>query len=193
MHANQANELVAFIDGKQVIFRRRMSARISQTIRQESFHVRLHSLEYRVAGGNVVPRFQRQQRLHCSCRTGIHRNHSIFKAVLEKKCHVNRDHQAIPLGVTESEIGKGAHAPRYTFELYSLAAEQNCASLAGAEKPSLRQFDQVRVIGTKSETAQLTTFERAPLATRQLAQSSEAFAGLWKLSRTHGFSVPVAT
>src|ERR1700728_2346053 len=44
MHANQTDEFVAFVNGKQIILRGRVSARISQSIREQRFHVRFHSL-----------------------------------------------------------------------------------------------------------------------------------------------------
>src|SRR5579859_2176777 len=42
MHANQTHELVALVDRKQVIFRGRMSPRVSQAVREQGFHVGLH-------------------------------------------------------------------------------------------------------------------------------------------------------
>ena len=106
MHANQAHQLVAFVDGKQVVLGRGISAGIAEPVDQQPFHIGFHFVQNRVARHNVVPGFQRQQRFGRTRGAGIKRDDAILKAALEKEGHVDGDHQAVPLGVAEIEAGK---------------------------------------------------------------------------------------
>src|SRR3984885_10401032 len=74
--ANQANQFVALVDRKHVIFRSGKSSRMSDAVDQESFDIRLQFLKDRIGSFDFRPSLGRNKRLGCAGRTRIERDHS---------------------------------------------------------------------------------------------------------------------
>src|ERR1700722_4549314 len=146
MHANQTDQLVAFVDRKHVVLCCRISARITQTVDQQYFYIRLHLIQDRVARHNVVPGFERKQRFSRARGARIERDNAVLKATAEEKRHVNRNHQTTPFGVGKIESGKGTYPPRHTFVLHTLPTKEKSAGIAGAEQLASRYFNQVGMV-----------------------------------------------
>src|ERR1700683_4195140 len=189
VHANESHELVAFVDGKQVVVGGGVSTGVAEAVDEQAFDVGFHFIQNRIARDDVVPGFEREQRLGCAGRAGIERDYAVLKTAAKKKRHVDGDHQGVPLGVVEIECGSGADAAGNSLELNSLAAEEQGAGVAGAENLALCYFDQVRVIGAQAQAAHFATLERA-LAAGELAQCSEAVGGFRGLCCAHGLKTP---
>src|SRR5271154_3280591 len=56
--ANQADQLEAFVDGNDVIFRVRKAPGVAEAVDEQRFDVRLHFAEGRIFRGDVFPRIE---------------------------------------------------------------------------------------------------------------------------------------
>ena len=176
--ANQADELVALVDGRDVSTSAFvMPVRMADAIDQQSLDVGLQAGEHGIVLGNLVPCLERQQGFDCAGRTGIERDRFCLSRLERKK-------KAMLMGITGSPIGRRSFrslarcwALRETRLYFDFSMpSKSSAGIAGAENLARREFDQVRMLVSQPGAAQLAELDRARRArraTRELAQNAE--------------------
>src|SRR5271170_7786622 len=178
MRADQTHQLVAFIDGREVILRRARPARRANTVCQQGYDVRFHFAQHRICLRDVIPCVEWQQRFDRPRRTRIKSNHFSVRAAVKKESHLDGNHQTFPLAVRHLKILKKQHRTRNTFVFCAaLAIKQNCASTASANQFVRGWFNHVLMLGKQLTAAHLAAFHRRPLA-RDLPQLRKRVLGL---------------
>src|SRR5579862_1404684 len=89
--ANQPHQLVALVDGCQIIF-----GGAIQPVHQQRLDVRFHLTQNRILMRDVRPGIERQERLGAARRARIHGQNPAFRAALQEEGEANRYQQAVP-------------------------------------------------------------------------------------------------
>ena len=168
VHANQADQLVAFVDGEQVVLGGGVSAGIAQAVDQQAFHVGFHFVQNRIALDNVVPGFQRQQRFGRARRAGIERDDAILQAVRKKKAMLMGTIRPFHSASVRLKLGREGTRRGTRLNFYLSRPLKRMAQASQVQR-ILRcgEFDQVGMIGRKPTAAQFAAFERPRAALRE--------------------------
>ena len=163
--ANQSNQLVAFVDRHQIIFRWRSAANMANAIYKQSLTSGSIPFSTGFVSTMSVPGIQRQQRFRRSRRARIQSGHFSLRRALEKESHAQSGPSSCPT-VHRSIENPRRNSTRRGTRLYFEPAcplEKNCASIASANQLAAGGFHQVLVGGAKFAAAQLATFHRRRL------------------------------
>src|ERR1700722_863166 len=119
----QANQFLALVDRKHIIFRSGKSSCMSDAVDEESFDVRFQFLKDRIGIFDIPPSLEWQQGLGRAGGAGIEGNYSGVRRTLKKESHADGHHQALPLAIGKMKICEGQHPPRHTLVLCSHATK----------------------------------------------------------------------
>src|SRR5579885_184002 len=170
--ADQADKLVAGIDGNDIVF-----ATAAYAIDEQCLDIRLHLVQDGVVVDQFLPACQLQQRFRCPRRAGIEGHDALRRA--EYVDHIDGYGHALPLLVAHVEIGQGQVAvgdEQVFAACCPTLAEEQRTRLAGADHLASARFEQVAVLFWNDLVAQFAVFERParllPLL-HELAQRSQ--------------------
>src|SRR5580693_3386506 len=182
--ADQSDQLVAFIDGDQIILGRRSLSNTPDTIDQQCAHVVLHPAQNWIRLHDVGPGVQGKQRFRGSRGAWIQGDYFFVQRTLEKKRHLNRNHQSVPLGVRQLKITKEQDLTRNAFVFCpALPLEENRAGSASANQFAAGGLDQVFMHFCEFQAAHFAALDRFPPA-RKLTKGREGAVPLgWKGGR----------